>query len=169
MGYCAIVPIPRDIKLAIAGPEFFDVGRPVDTGADDVLVGIASPRSQPAGTGGIAVAVLVGQQAAKEIKGAFPIMAKKISFGFLDFFEQIVKFIHLGTNTYSLLDLLYPESNNGLPVNSNGGEGATGVERTQFIKQGFSFTLFEQIAINEFMSHFKIREHFLDRLAVCAG
>lgn len=169
MGHFAFVPSPRDIKLAIAGPEFFDIGCPVDTGADDVLVGIASTRGQPAGTGRIAVAVLVGLQAAKEIKGAFPIVVKKIPFGFLDFFEQIVEFIHLGTNTYGLFDLLYLESDNGLAVDSNGGEGAAGVERSQFVKQSFSLLIIEQVAINKFMGHFEIREHFLNRLTVRAS
>ena len=169
MAHFAFVPIPRDIKLAIAGPEFFNIGRPVDTGADDVQVGIASTRGQSAGTGGIAVAVLVGQQAAKKIKGALPIVIKKIAFGFLDFFEQIVEFIHLGTNTDGLLDLLYLESDNGLAVDSNGGKGTAGVEQAQFIKQGFSLLIIKQVAINKFMGHFEIREHFLNRLTVRTG
>jgi len=50
----------------------------------------------------------------KEVKGAFPIVVEKISFGFLVFFEQIVEFINLGANPDAFFDLLYFESNNSL-------------------------------------------------------
>ncbi len=155
--------------MAVAASKLFNIRFAVDARANDVLIRFPLSFGQTAGAGHVTVPVFVYQQTTKQIKSPFPIIVKKIPFGPLIFFEQIVEFVHLCANADGFFNLLYFESDNDLPIDSNGRKGATGVEQAQFIKQGFSLPIFQKVAINKFMSHFEIREHFLNRLTVRAS
>ena len=76
---------PGNIEGAIAGPVIPQVRVPVIAGADDVQVLALIPGSQSAGTGPVAVSLLVDQEAFDQLLGKGRIRVEVISsrFGFL--------------------------------------------------------------------------------------
>jgi hypothetical protein len=72
-----------DVKAAETCPELFKIGRPVYTGADDILVMLPVTAGQAAGAGHVSVPVFVLNQGFQQFKYQVFILVEVYALGFL--------------------------------------------------------------------------------------